>query len=318
MLSASGFDKQAWLWRNARGFQFTSRHCITEEITMLDHRLLPVTLLIMLALCFSALAQATKPEIISLLGVKHYAQADEKGEVAAAQKKLAADPQNVELLIALGRAQAAVWRYQDALASYTRGIASAPNNALLYRHRGHRYISTRQFDKAIADMEKAAKLKTDDFDIWYHLGLAYYLKGKFDKAAKAYESCKTVAEKEAKDDSIIAVSDWLYMTYRRLGKVAEAAKVLDRITPQMQVKENKSYFDRLLFYQGLKKEEELINVEKATDLEIATVGYGLGNWHLYNGNRAKAEEYFRRIVAGKYWPAFGFIAAEAELARWKK
>jgi hypothetical protein len=31
-----------------------------------------------------------------------------------------------------------------------------------------------------------------------------------------------------------------------------------------------------------------------------------------------AEEFFRRIVSGKYWPAFGFIAAEAELARNKK
>ena len=48
-----------------------------------------------------------------------------------------------------------------------------------------------------------------------------------------------------------------------------------------------------------------------------TVGYGLGNWHFYNGNRTKAEEYFRKITTGKYWPAFGFIAAEVELARKK-
>ncbi len=105
------------------------------------------------------------------------------------------------------------------------------------------------------------------------------------------------------------------MTYRRMNKPAEASKVLERITPEMKVKENKSYFDRLLFYKGLKKEGELVNVEKATDLEIATVGYGLGNWHLYNGNRAKAEEIFRKIVSGKYWPAFGFIAAEVEISR---
>ncbi len=268
--------------------------------------------------CFSVVAQTAQPEITSLLGVKHFAQADEKGDIVAAEKKLAADPGNIELLIALGRAQASVWHYNEAIATYTRGVASAPTNALLYRHRGHRYISTRQFDKAVADMEKAAKLKADDFDIWYHLGLAYYLKGKFDRAARAYQSCLAVAEKSGKDDSIIAVSDWLYMTYRRLGKTAEAAKVLERITPRMKVAENKSYYDRLLFYKGLKPESELVNLEKASDLEIATVGYGLGNWHLYNGNKAKAEEFFRRIVSGKYWPAFGFIAAEAELARWKK
>ncbi len=267
-----------------------------------------------------------KPEIVSPLGVKHYAQGDDKGEIAKAREKLAADPKSVELIIALGRAQAGVWLYKDAIETYTTGVKVAPNNAMLYRHRGHRYISTRQFNKAVADLKRASELKADDFDIWYHLGLAHYLKGEYAKAAAAYEQCYAVAEKnrvaadaskEGRDDSLIAISDWLYMTYRRMRKDADAAKVLEKVSPQMQVKENKSYYDRLLFYKGLKKEEELVNVEKATDLEIATVGYGIGNWHLYSGNRAKAEESFRKIVAGKYWPAFGFIAAEAELAKKK-
>ena len=267
----------------------------------------------------AAQAQEAKPELVSPLGVKHYANKDEKGDVAAAEKKLAADPNNVELIIALGRAQAGVWRYNDALATYTRGIKLAPDNAMLYRLRGHRYITLRQFDKAVLDLKEAARLNGPggknadlDFDIWYHLALAHYLKGEFAKAATAYERCREVSKT---DDKLIAVSDWLYMTYRRMKKDAEAAKVLERITPQLQVKENKSYFDRLLFYKGLKKESDLVNLEKAGDLEIATLGYGLGNWHLYNGNRAKAEEYFRKIVSGKHWPAFGFIAAETELTR---
>jgi tetratricopeptide (TPR) repeat protein len=269
----------------------------------------------------SLLAQTAppgQPEIVSLLGVKHYALPDEKGEVAAAEQKLAADPKNIELIIALGRAQGSIWRFHEAIATYTRGLALAPDNPALYRHRGHRYISTRQFDKAVADLERAAQLFTRDspvslgFDIWYHLGLAHYLKGEFAKAAAAYERCRQFAER---DDSIVAVSDWLYMSYRRLKKDAEAQQVLARITPQMEIKENRSYFDRLLFYKGLKPEAELINFEKATDLEIATVSYGIGNWHLYQGNAAKAQEYFRRIVGGKAWSAFGFIAAEAELAR---
>ncbi|MGH9801180.1 MAG: hypothetical protein ACRD82_12515, partial [Blastocatellia bacterium] len=41
----------------------------------------------------SAQAQGSqKPEIVSPLGVKHFANADEKGEIAAAEQKLAADP----------------------------------------------------------------------------------------------------------------------------------------------------------------------------------------------------------------------------------
>ena len=84
----------------------------------------------------------------------------------------------------------------------------------------------------------------------------------------------------------------------------DANRVLARITPEMKIKENKSYFDRLLFYKGLKKESELVNVEKATDLEIATIGYGLGNWHLYNGDRVKAEEYFSAYCGWKVLAGF--------------
>ncbi len=286
------------------------------------HRRFAASVLVSLFITSIALAQtSSKPEIVSPLGVKHFANADEKGEIATAEAKLAADPKNIDLLIALGRAQANVWRYNDAIETYARGLKLAPNDWRLYRHRGHRYISTRQFDKAVSDMAQAAKLNGKDFDVLYHLALAHYLKGEFGKAAEAYEHCRQVAEADTtdkRDDSVIAVSDWLYMTYRRMNKPGEAAKVLERITPDMKVKENKSYFDRLLFYKGLKKESDLVSVERATDLEIATVGYGLGNWHLYNGNRAKAEELFRKIVSGKYWPAFGFIAAEAELARIRK
>ncbi|MDX2033654.1 MAG: tetratricopeptide repeat protein [Blastocatellia bacterium] len=278
-------------------------------------------ILSLLLLAPSAGAQEATPEITSQLGTKYYANKDEKGDVAAAEQKLAADPKNIESIIALGRAQAGIWRYHDAIATYTRGIELAPRNPMLHRLRGHRYLSVRQFDKALADMKQAAKLNGAggkdadlDFDIWYHLALSHYLKGDFSSAAAAYERCREVSKT---DDKLIAVSDWLYMTYRRMKKDAEAAKVLERITPQMQVRENKSYFDRLLLYKGLKKEADLVNLEKASDLDIATVGYGLGNWHLYNGNRDRANEYFRKIVSGKYWPAFGFIAAETELARRK-
>jgi tetratricopeptide (TPR) repeat protein len=268
-------------------------------------------MIIWMAALVSAAQTQSPPEVVSPLGAKFYSQPDEKGIVAEAEKRLAAAPGNIELLIALGRAQATVWRYRDAIATYTRGIEIDPGNAMLYRHRGHRYITTRQFDKAVADMERAAKLNDKDFDIWYHLGLAYNLKGRFKAAAAAYEKAYAVSDK---DDSRIAASDWLYMSYRRAGDKANAARALARIAPDMKVEENKSYFDRLMLYKGLKKENEILN-DKLTDLEIATVGYGIANWYLYNGDKPKATELFQRITSGKYWPAFGFIAAETELAR---
>lgn len=266
-------------------------------------------------------AKEPKPEYVSPLGMKHFANKDEKGEVAKAEKALDADPKNIDLLIALGRAQGTIWRYNDAIATFTQALKLDPNNPRLYRLRGHRYLSLRQFDKGLLDLKQAAMLNGRggkdadlDFDILYHLALAYYLKGEFPKASAYYERCRDLVKT---DDRLIAVSDWLYMSLRRQKRDAEAAKVLERITTQMKPGDNKGYYDRLLFYKGLKKENELLDFEKGTDLEVATIGYGLGAWYLYNGNRAKADEYFKKATSRKHWGAFGYIAAEAELVRKK-
>jgi hypothetical protein len=56
-------------------------------------------------------------------------------------------------------------------------------------------------------------------------------------------------------------------------------------------------------------------VENGEELDIATQGYGVGNWYFYNGNIEQAKEIFQKVMEGTYWPAFGYIAAEADLAR---
>ena len=55
--------------------------------------------------------------------------------------------------------------------------------------------------------------------------------------------------------------------------------------------------------------------EKAETLGNASLGYGLGNWYFYIGENEKGMDIFRKIIAGNQWASFGYIAAEAELAR---
>ena len=43
--------------------------------------------------------------------------------------------------------------------------------------------------------------------------------------------------------------------------------------------------------------------------------YGVGAWYLVNGRDADARRVFDQILAGTDWPSFGFLAAEAEVAR---
>ena len=85
----------------------------------------------------------------------------------------------------------------------------------------------------------------------------------------------------------------------------------------MEIIENASYHRLLLVYKGIEKAETLQQTLTSGGLDAVTLGYGLGNWHLYNGRRDQAVAMFREIVEkhANQWPAFGHIAAEAELAR---
>jgi dipeptidyl aminopeptidase/acylaminoacyl peptidase len=255
--------------------------------------------------------------------------------LAAAMAAFAKDPDGPEAIIWLARRLGYLGRYREAIAVLTRGIEKHPEDIRLYRHRGHRYITVREPDRAVADLSRAAALietrkipdqvepdgdpnpanvptSTSHFNVYYHLGLAHYLTGAFAPALAAYRECLKYSA--GSDDRLVATTDWLYMTLRRLGQTEEAERVLRPITAGLKVIENHAYWHRLLFYKGEKTAEELLG-PRADAVELATYGYGVGNWYLYNGDREKARQVFERVVAGEMWPAFGFIAAEAELAR---
>ncbi len=91
------------------------------------------------------------------------------------------------------------------------------------------------------------------------------------------------------DDSITATSDWMWMTLMRLGRKADAARVLERITPKMDILENQSYHRRLLMYKGVEKPEALLDTAKADDTTIATQGYGVGQLLLRHGRHRQGE-----------------------------
>ncbi len=103
------------------------------------------------------------------------------------------------------------------------------------------------------------------------------------------------------------------MIKRRMGDEEGAASFLDVISANMNVIENYSYQKLCLFYKGEISEQQLIGEEEDTPSGAATA-YGLANWYYYNGNRDKAKEHLEALVATDSWAAFGFIAAEADLA----
>jgi tetratricopeptide (TPR) repeat protein len=259
--------------------------------------------------------------------------ADREAKLAAARAEAAAHPDDVDAWIWLGRRTAYLGRYREAIDIYTRALAAHPDEPRLLRHRGHRYISVRRFDLAVADLERAAQLvagKPDEVEpdglpnarnipvsslqtnIWYHLGLAHYLLGDLEKAREAFAQCLSLSTNA---DMRVSTTHWLYMTLRRLGRVGEAEALLEPIRPDMDVIENRAYHLLTLMYKGDIPPEAIPGLSNG-DADGPTLGYGLGDWYLYNGRREDAVKAFREILTWKdQWSAFGYIAAEADLKR---
>lgn len=252
-------------------------------------------------------------------------------QLAEARKHYETNPTNADNIIWYGRRTAYAGDYRGAIEIYTEGIGKFPDDDRMYRHRGHRYISIREFDRAIADLEKAAELiegrenemepdgLPNEFNIpvssrhgniWYHLGLAYYLKHDWENALRAFKNGFDAGQN---DDNRVSTTHWLYMIKRRMGDGEGAAKFLKVITPDMNVIENHAYFKLCLFYKGEISIEELIGDGEDTP-SGASAAYGLANWYYYNGDLENAREHLEALVNTESWAAFGFIAAEADLA----
>jgi tetratricopeptide (TPR) repeat protein len=240
-------------------------------------------------------------------GVEYRSQRD-TGAIARAESALAADPRNVDKIIALGVAQSGVRQYREAIATFTRGVGIAPKNALLYRWRGHRYLSTRQFDKAMNDLQRGARLDSTIYGIWYHLGIVRFVRRDFAGAADAFTRALPMSPDSAER---AGSTDWLWMSLSRAGRKADAQALLDR-HPDVPNAGN-AYAQRLRLYRGEVSPDSVFTPADTSDIQVATLSYGIGNWYLVQGDTAKARSWFERSVTSGGWPAFGFIMSEVEL-----
>lgn len=256
-------------------------------------------------------------------------------QLAAARAALEHTPTDADSLIWVGRRLAYLGRIREAIDVFTRGLALHQDDARFLRHRGHRYVTVRDLDRAVVDLERATQLvagRTDEVEpdgqpndrgipigtlqsnIAYHLGLAYFLKGQFEKAVPVYQR---ELEAARNDDRRVSTAYWLYLSLRRLGRDSAAAEGLRPIAREMEVIENDTYHRLLLLYKGEVPVDWVLhaNADGTMSVTDATAAYGVASFHILEGRRAEGEALLRRIVAGGQWGAFGYIAAEADLAR---
>jgi len=276
-----------------------------------------------------------RPEATSLLGTPLYALPDTTGALPKSDSALARHPRNIDTLLAAAAARAGLWRYRDAITLYTKGMAIAPRDARLYRFRGHRYISLRRFGDAVRDLRRGWQLDSMSYDIAYHLGLAYYMQGDFKRAAavldtcmgyatneralaidtaarRGFKSCTTVA---TNDEDRVGMAEWRYRALLRAGRAADARRLLEEIPATLPIRENGAYYQDLLISKGAKTEAAVLDSLAGNVLQRATAAYGIAVRHLVAGDTTRARASFEENAKVSWWPAFGVIGSEVELAR---
>lgn len=261
------------------------------------------------AAAIPAAVHAQSVQYRSLAGVAYRALPD-TGPVARAERALEAAPGEVQRYIALGTAQAGARQMREAVQTFSRALARWPGDPMLLRWRGHRYLSVRRFDDAMADLTRGYGMDSTNYGILYHLGVLRFVRGDFNAAADAFARAQPLAPDAGE---LAGATDWRWMSLMRAGRGAEAAAMLARRPDSLAT--TVAYARRLALYRGEIAPEAVITPADSDDVQRATLHYGLGNWYLVRGDTTRARAEFREAVRSGGWPAFGFIAAEAELAR---
>lgn len=296
--------------------------------------LLAFTASILLAL--PAAAQTPEVEAISLLGkelrrpeLPASAAAPHLAAIEDLRRRLAERDNEADALVWLGRRTAYLGSYREAVEIFSRGAGLHPQDARFLRHRGHRHLTLRDIPAAIADFERGLALvagKPDEVEpdglpnafnrptttlkinLWYHLGLARYLANDFRPAAEAFTACVALSDNP---DIWVAATYWQVLSLFRDDRAAEAREILAALPAKLELIENEDYYRLLQLFAGTLRLEDYS--AEGGGVPGATVGYGLGAFHLIEGRTGKARETFAKVVQGDAWAAFGYLAAEAEL-----
>jgi len=168
---------------------------------------------------------------------------------------------------------------------------------------------------AAADPDALGRYNTTlHTSVWYHLGVAQYLDGDLEGCLPSFRAAETSARHQ---EGLVASQDWQYMALRRLGRDAEAEEVLDRFRAIDLVEQDHlvGYEGRMRLYTGDITPEQMWAMCDGDDLKTVTQGYGLGNWHYYNGDVDRAREVFDNVLRTGVTHAFAYLAVTSEYAR---
>ncbi len=171
------------------------------------------------------------------LGASYDQLKDTKKAIAAYQKSLALEPDNLDVERALADALRRDGQDKAALASYDDVIEGDPSDASAYLHAAEIERKEDRLDEALAHLKKAAPLATDSLEIRYNEALVYEQMGQFPEAERLLTKMVADAEHSTGDYSAAEKNnyalfvDHLGNVYAGEGRLEDAISTYNKLIP---------------------------------------------------------------------------------------
>ena len=245
-------------------------------------------------------------------------------DLAIAQAQFDVAPHREDSFIWLGRRLGYLTRWDEAIDVFSTGLQEHPDSYKLYRFRGRHRARNRQLELAVADYRRAAELienQPDSFEpdgiinarhqylgtyksnIYYYLAQTSYALGDYDTTVSGMQ--RAMEEPLGySPDRLVSTAYWRYLALRKLDRHMEAREVVDAVEEGLDILENHTYYQSVLFFNGNRSASELL--PEADVIIRFAVAMNL----YFDDEQAQAISMWRDIVNGS---AQGFWPAEAEL-----
>lgn len=174
-------------------------------------------------------------KVYAALGATYEQQKDYKGAIAAYQRALALDKDNLEAMRGLAQnlandnqMEAALSAYKTLQAADSQDWQAALDVAKIYRHMG-------KFDSALENLKKAEALAPEQPEVAYEEAMVLEAQGKYDEAATLFQ--KLVARSASPDGNYSAGERYnrslflehLGNVYREMGKPMQAVETFRKM-----------------------------------------------------------------------------------------
>ena len=225
-----------------------------------------------------------------------------KENVAKLRAQLEKEPENDKLWFDLGQEYFEL-DWQDAVNCFSRAININPFNALYYFNRGRKKLSQDKFAEALAEFTIATRIDAKDNMQWHYLGVAWFYLEDFENAVVSFRKSIDLQLRYG-GDLIPPSVDWSWMAYMKMGKRAEAGKILEIVTEDTPIADtDKDYKTRVQLYQGrIAPEKFYAELNPDDDLQRMAEVYGLANYYYYVENdKERNLELLEEVLAYTNW-----------------